>query len=335
MSGPAEPAAARVRVAFIGCGGNARAHVQSMLQVPEAQVVALCDVSAEAMDLAAQRLPGVVELPRFTDYREMFAAVGPDAVVISIPHTLHYEAAAYALEHGAHVQVEKPMACSTAEARGLIERRDRTGRVLLVGYQRHYEGSYRWLRDAVTSGRYGTVHFIEAWQAQDWKGRGWRGVPELSGGGQLNDSGSHLVDVVFWTSGLRPDQAFAFTHNRGRRVDVLSSIAFRAENGAIGNIAVIGEHPHGLAEGLQIWCRDARFTLDDSGVQVQLVGKAPEGVPPDQLVAYPSDKDANFIRAILGREPVQVTAEDGLLVAAFTEAVYESVRRGSPAAVSL
>ena len=324
----------RVRVGFVGCGGNARGHVQSVLHVPEAEVVALCDVRAESMAAVAERVPQVAGLPRFGDYREMIAAVKPDAVIISIPHTLHHEAAAYALDHGVHVQVEKPMACSVAEARDLIARRDRSGRALLVGYQRHYQGSYRWVREAVGSGRFGPVHFLEAWQAQDWKGAGWRGVPALSGGGQLNDSGSHLVDIVLWTSGLRPTEVFAFADNRGREVDVLSAITFRCAGGAIGNISIVGEHPRGMAEGLQIWCRDARISVEGEGVRLQIKGQEPQPVPSEELLAYPSRKDANFIRAILGREPVQVPAECGLAVAAFTEAVYESVRRGALAAVA-
>ncbi len=321
-----------MRVAFIGCGGNARGHVQSVLQVPEAEVVALCDVRAESIEQVAQRLPQVQDLPRFTDYRAMIDQVHPDAVIISIPHTLHYEVAAYAIEHGAHVQVEKPMACSTDEARRLLAARDRWGKVLLVGYQRHYQAGYRWVRDAVTSDRYGPVHFVEAWQAQDWKGAGWRGVPSLSGGGQLNDSGSHLVDMVLWTTGLTPREVFAFADNRGREVDVLSAITFRCEGGAIGNISIIGEHPRGLAEGLQVWCRDARIFVD-TGVHLQTKGGQPQPVPADELVDFPSNKDANFVRAILGRETVQVPGECGLAVAGFTEAVYASVKSGQLARV--
>ncbi len=323
----------RVRVAFIGCGGNARGHVQSVLQVPEADVVALCDVRPESIEQVAQRVPQIGGLPRFTDYRAMIDEVHPDAVIISIPHTLHYEAAAYAIEHGAHVQVEKPMACSSDEARRLLAARDRHGKVLLVGYQRHYQAGYRWVRDAVTSGRYGPVHFVEAWQAQDWKGAGWRGVPSLSGGGQLNDSGSHLVDIVLWTSGLQPREVFAFADNRGRQVDVLSAISFRCEGGAIGCLSIVGEHPRGLAEGLQIWCRDARIFVD-TGVHLQTKGGPPAAVPEDEMSAFPGNKDANFVRAILGQEAVQVPGECGLAVAAFTEAVYASVASGQPASVA-
>lgn len=324
----------RVRVAFIGCGGNARGHVQSVLGVPEAEVVALCDVRAESIEQVAERLPPVKDLPRFTDYKALIDQVHPDAVIISIPHTLHYDVAAYAIEHGAHVQVEKPMTCSTDEARRLLAARDRHGKVLLVGYQRHYQAPYRWVRDAVASGRYGPVHFVEAWQAQDWKGAGWRGIPALSGGGQLNDSGSHLVDIVLWTTGLQPREVFAFADNRGRQVDVLSAITFRCEGGAIGNLSIIGEHPRGMAEGLQVWCRDARIFVDADGVHLQTKDGPPQPVSSEELVAFPSHKDANFVRSILGTESVQVPGECGLAVAGFTEAVYASVASGQPARVA-
>ncbi len=334
---PALVSGRKVRIAFIGAGGNARSHMRSVHRRGDAEVVAICDTSAKALSDAAERIPEMAAVPQFTDYRRLIAEARPDGAIISIPHTLHYEVAAYALENGVSVEVEKPMTCNPGDARKLMALRDRTGLVLSVGYQRHYQGVWRWVRQHVASGTYGPVHFVEAWQCQNWGGGGWRGVPELSGGGQLNDSGSHLCDIMLWASGVRPSEVFAFQENRGLAVDRISAIAFRFPDAGVGTMGIIGESTRGMDEGMQFWCRDARVRVDgiDSTVRVTLYTPDGTGHPVDtsEVPDYPVDKDGNFVRCLLGADEPQVPAECGLAVAAFTEAVYRSVRTHAPAEV--
>lgn len=334
---PALVSGRKVRIAFIGAGGNARAHMRALHNDPKAEVVAICDTNTQALTDAAARLPELAQVPQFTDYKELLEKVKPDGAIISIPHTLHYEVAATALERGVSVEVEKPMTCTPADARKLMALRDRTGLVLTVGYQRHYQGVWRWVRDNVAGGRFGPVHFVEAWQCQAWGGGGWRGVPELSGGGQLNDSGSHLCDIMLWASGIRPSEVFAFQENRGLRVDRISAISFRFPEAGVGTMSIIGESVRGMDEGMQFWCRDGRVRVDGIDNSVRVTYFTPDGAghPVDtaEMSNYPVDKDGNFVRCILGEDQAQVPAECGLAVAAFTEAVYRSVGTNAPAVV--
>lgn len=327
----------RVRIAFIGTGGNARAHMRDVWRDPEAEIVAICDTSAQALADTVARIPELAGVPRFSDHREMIAAVHPDGAIISIPHTLHFEVAAYCLEHGVSAEVEKPMTCTPGDARQLIALRDRTGLVLCVGYQRHYQGVWRWVHEHVAGGAYGPVHFVEAWQCQAWGGNGWRGVPELSGGGQLNDSGSHLCDIMLWAGGIRPSEVFAFQENRGLKVDRISAISFRFPGPGVGTMAIIGDSVRGMDEGMQFWCRDGRVRVDGIDHGVKVTAFTPDGAPHPVAVGdlqdYPVNKDGNFVRCILGSDSAQVPAECGLAVAAFTEAVYRSVASNAPAKV--
>ncbi len=324
----------KVRIGFVGTGGNARGHMHSVMRMPEAEIVSVCDTSTAAMDRAVQGSEYLSALPRFTDYKEMIEQVKPDGVVISIPHTLHYEAAKFALEHGVSAEVEKPLTCSSAHARDLIATRDRTGLVLTVGYQRHYQGAWRWVHEHVGGGGFGPVHFVEAWQCQNWRGGGWRGVPELSGGGQLNDSGSHLCDILLWSTGIQPNQVFAFQENRGIQVDRISAISFSFPDAGVGTIAIIGDSVGGMDEGVQLYCRDARVAVTGMDGNAKVTWYSQDGtrhdVAPEEMPSYPSGKDANFIQAILGAEEPQAAAETGLAVASFTEAVYASVQQHAP-----
>ena len=131
----------RIRVGFIGCGGNASGHVGRVLAMGECDVLALCDVSGESIDRVRDRHkednPEILDVPVFSDYLEMLAAVEMDAVEISTPHTLHYEQIMASLDKDLHVLTEKPMVCTVDHAHEVIEKAEETGKVLMVSYQRH------------------------------------------------------------------------------------------------------------------------------------------------------------------------------------------------------
>ena len=188
----------KIRVGFIGCGGNSRGHGRSIMQTPDAEIVALADISESAIQAFRENVGVSSEVPAYTDYREMLAATKPDAVEISTPHTLHFQQIMDSLDAGCHVLTEKPMVCTVEHAREVIDKVKETGKHLMIGYQRHLQPTYAYCRNVVQSGELGSVHFVTAHQGQNWyrnqQGR-WRMDPALSGGGQLNDSGSHLLDI--------------------------------------------------------------------------------------------------------------------------------------------
>jgi predicted dehydrogenase len=197
---------AKIRVGFIGAGGIARHHYQQLMATKQAELVALCDPSQASLDRFTQQFPETASVPQFKTYRKMLDSLPMDAVEIHSVHTVHFRQAMDALDRNLHVLVEKPMVCKVLHAEQLIRKARARKKVLLVSYQRHYGGAYRYVREAIAKGAIGPVHFVVAVQAQNWLPitTTWRGDPKYSGGGQLNDSGSHLVDIVLWMTGLKP-----------------------------------------------------------------------------------------------------------------------------------
>lgn len=324
-----------IRVGFIGTGGNARGHIAAVAALPNVSIGGFADPSAESLQAAIERLGR--EVPTFADYKELIANVPLDAVVISTPHTLHYEQVMYALDHGLHVQVEKPMTCTSAHAREVIAKQKETGKVVSVGYQRHFEPRFRWVREQIASGRIGRVTFIQCFQSQNWlrgqRGK-WRQVPELSGGGQLNDSGSHLVDIILWVTGLEAEEAMAYIDNRGVPVDVNSAINVRFTNGAIGNISIVGDQvARGMWEDITIAGEKGIMWLRQGG---QLWIADEENPEPTQVTEFGEPmghKDENFIQAIRGEAEIQVPPICGLRVIELTEAVWRAAESGGPVKV--
>ena len=323
----------QVRIGFIGCGGISHGHVRNIAAIPEARIVALCDTDPTRIKVMKAGHPQTKDLPEFDDYKKMLDALEMDAVEIHTPHTLHFEQIMASLDKGLHVLTEKPMVCSVSHAKQVVEKVEQTGKVLLVSYQRHFQGQFRYMRDVIQSGQLGEVQFVSALQCQDWKrsqqGR-WRLDPKLSGGGQLNDSGSHLVDILLWITGLRVREVSAFIENRGARVDIDSAVAIRFEKNAVGTLSVLGASP-GWRESLTIWGSKGVLSLGPGPLTLQTYSG-----PAQDLTAKAKDRgnpDKNFIDAIQGRAENAAPGECGLRVIELTEAAWRSAATGQTVTV--
>jgi predicted dehydrogenase len=314
-----------IKVGFIGCGGVSRGHIRRICDNSAAEIVALCDTSRDAMKDKA-KLVGR-KLPFYTDYKAMLAKEELDAAIICTPHTLHFQEAMDCLDRGMHVLVEKPMVCTVDRARQLISKSENARRTLMVSYQRHYQPGYRWAHDYIARGKLGNVFFISSYLSQNWAGvtKTWRGRKDLSGGGELMDSGSHIVDIVCWISQLEPVEVTAFVSNefaQDEEVDILSSVSVRFSNRAIASISINGNAP---------WFERHIFSGTEGSISYdpETSLRLPNGdsAPVDSLPEAGSPDD-NFLAVILGKEEPVSTARDAMKVVQISQAAYLSEQEG-------
>ncbi len=334
----------KVRVGMIGCGGISSGHAIRLIKNPNAEIVALADPSDESIarmktfiqeghgDLNEEQRKALDDVPVFKDYREMLDKVEMDAVEIATPHTLHFEQAMDCINRGLHICLEKPMVCCVEHAKKLIANAEEKNRIIVISYQRHYQPQYRYIKKTVEEGGIGKITFVSALQCQNWKkgttGK-WRQVPELSGGGQLNDSGRHQIDIIHWTKGLAVDEVFAYIDNCGTPVDINSALTLKFENGAQGTVSVVGDAPTWY-EDFTLWGEEGiLFYRNGQLSQCGADGKIfqPAELPPG------SDPDTNFIDAILGRDEVCAPPVCGLRVIELTEAAWKSAEKGCAVSV--
>jgi predicted dehydrogenase len=260
----------------------------------------------------------------------MLGAVEMDAVEISTPHTTHHEQIMACLERGLHVLTEKPMVCSVSHAREVMAKSEEVGRLLMVSYQRHFSAGFRYIRDQIRQGEIGEVQFVSAMQDQNWlrsqRGK-WRQAHALSGGGQLNDSGSHLVDIVLWMVDEDVSEVTAFMDYFDTEVDINSTVAFKFANGALGSFSVVGSSVGpGMWEDLTIWGSKGVIYSRNGELTCKYGGNDPVEIGP--LPSRFKSPDQNFVDAILGRDEIQVPASCGLRVIQFTEAAWASAKQG-------
>jgi predicted dehydrogenase len=319
----------KVRVGIIGTGGIAQGHIRRLLANPEASITALCDIRDAAFDSTLKNFPELKDVPQFKEYKELIASGLVDAVHIDTPHTLHHEMIMNSLDKGLHIYGEKPLVCTVAHAKEVLQKLEETGKVLVLGYQRHYQSEFLYIQEKIASGAYGEVQFVQGLQCQGWlKGCAgtWRHTMELSGGGQLNDSGSHLLAVLLFVTGLSVDSVASFIDNLGVPVDINSALSLRFTNGAQGNLSIVGNAPT-WHEDITIWCEKGIFFMRNGKLEVcDAQGK--RYTPTAEEMPRGGNPDDNFIAAILGKEPVGSPAIWGLRVIELTEAAWKSAATG-------
>lgn len=319
-----------VRIGLIGCGGNASSHLRTLLKLGNVEVVGLADVSKESFRRLNERVPESKSITKFSDYKKMFKEVELDAVEISTPHTLHYTQIMESLDRGIHVLTEKPMVCSVEHGRRVIEKSKEVGKILMVSYQRHLDSGFRFIRNQIGQGEIGEVQFVNALQDQNWyhaqKGQ-WRQEKSLSGGGQLNDSGSHLLDVVLWMIDEDPKTVSAFMEYFDGEVEINSALSIRFGNGALANLSVVGNAPGpGIWEDITIWGSKGAIYARNGKVTCKYGGNDPV-----EIINLPTrftSPDKNFVDAILGLDKIQIEPVCGLRVIQLTEAAWESAAKG-------
>jgi predicted dehydrogenase len=307
----------QVRVGLIGVGGFARYRVGNLLKVKGAVVTAMADTSEG--NIAAMKLahPSTADAKEFSDYRDLLKQDDVDAVMIMTPHTLHAGQIIESLEAGKHTCVEKPMVTTVDDAHLVIAAQKKAGKVGMVSYQRHFESIYRKIRDMIKSGEAGTIQYIACAGT-------WRHDPALSGGGQLNDTGSHFVDIMLWSTGLEAETVTAIGDNRGLKVDIDSALAIRFKNGAVGTISIIGDSTN-WHEDMTIMGTKLGFFVRGSKLTVRNLAK--DRVVYEEISGG-STPDQHFIDCITKGIACESGFECGLEVIRLTEAAWKSMDQG-------
>ncbi|MBQ8551281.1 MAG: Gfo/Idh/MocA family oxidoreductase [Clostridia bacterium] len=188
------------RIGIIGCGGIANGkHMPSIKKLGDCEMVAFCDLIEERAKKAAKDF-GTSDAKVYTDYRELLADSTIDSVRVLTQNRCHCEITVAALEAGKHVLVEKPMCITPREAKLMLDARDRSGKLLAVGYQFKFSNEAQYVRAETEAGNFGEIYFGKCRSLRR------RGVPtwgvftqkEEQGAGPLFDIGTHALDMMLY-----------------------------------------------------------------------------------------------------------------------------------------
>ena len=188
----------RPRLGFLGTGWIGRHRLGAIAADGACEVAAVSDPSPEASAAAAALAPGAA----VADSLDALLALGLDGVVIATPSALHAEQAVRALERGAAVFCQKPLARTAAETRRVVDAARAADRLLGVDLSYRETAGMRAVRDVVRGGGIGRVYAVDlTFHNAYGPDKGWFYDPRLAGGGCVIDLGVHLVDLALWTLG--------------------------------------------------------------------------------------------------------------------------------------
>ena len=312
--------------------GNA--HLRDLLQLKnqgfDVDVRYLVDIDASKAE-ALRAKYGLKEAEVLSDYRKALGKV--DAAVIATPHAEHYQQIMDFVASGAHVLVEKPMVCNLRQALDVYEAWRKSGLVVEVAFQRHFEKPWIAARDLISKGVLGKIEMVSMILGQAYTGvKGtWRAIKRISCGGELIDSGNHFMDAALWITGLRAEEAFAYMDYRGFEIDINTALVAKLEGGALLLFTVAGDDPSWL-EVEMFWGEGGRLIVQPPAVLLQRKGGGGEAV---NLEPYPQSRPVfNFVKAIEKLEENRSPPLCGLRVQELADAAYRSVELGRPVKVA-
>ncbi|WKN32272.1 Gfo/Idh/MocA family oxidoreductase [Porifericola rhodea] len=224
----------KLRVAHIGVGGMGMAHLNWFANLPEVDVVAICDVDnlhlSKGLAKARELQPGV-KVSGYSDFRQLLENKDIDAITCATPDHWHAQIAMLAFEAGKDVYGEKPLAYSVKEGQQMLKSMERHGKIFQLGTQIHAGDNYHRVAELIQAGAIGKVSKVRLWKTGDTPKLGqpkvqavpknlnwdmWLGpapyteyMPERChfnfryfldySGGMFQDFWCHIADVVWWS----------------------------------------------------------------------------------------------------------------------------------------
>ena len=247
-----------VRLGVIGCGKmTLYGHIHAFDRLENAKITALCDIRIEAAKEIAEKCEACKNAFITDNYEELLPHV--DAVLVVLPHAVHYPCGKFFLENGKHVLMEKPLANTYEECVALAELADKNDLKLMVAYPVPYKDGVVKLKEELDSGKYGRIIQMSIWTEQYTE---YPGTIAHLGGGQLFSHGCHYIDLFLRFLG-KPLSGFHMGSNLGTpwmEREGTSNVVIQFENGAMGyHFGTWGARGSSHEYNIQIHCEHGFF----------------------------------------------------------------------------
>lgn len=319
-----------VKIALVGCGAAAeRYYIPALKNHPEilANLYVVDRDRARAQNVINQLGKGKL----IEDHKSILGEI--QGAIIALPNTLHHAVGMDFLKAGAHLLCEKPLADSHVQAQEMVSMATEKGVALCVNNTRRMFPSNQAIRQVLASQQLGKVkslHYTEGSQFGWASATGFYVNPKATSRGLLSDLGPHVVDILCWWLGGKPD-LLQFTDDSFGGPESVASV--KAEfKGA--HIEIFLNRLIDLDSGFQIECEKGTI-IGKPMSWGQYTLRTPDGKEKDITIPcgnknYPSfmlPMVDNFLKTVQGGEKPLVSGQDVLPSLAFIDQCYEKRRR--------
>jgi UDP-N-acetyl-2-amino-2-deoxyglucuronate dehydrogenase len=305
-------------------------------------------------------------LAPYTDVGSLLRETKPEVVLVGTPHPLHAAPAILALEAGAHVLVEKPLAACLADCDAMLAAARRTGLHLGVISQRRFYEPVRRMKSAIEDGKIGRpvlgLFLMYSWRdAAYYASDPWRGKWLTEGGGVLVNQSPHMLDLLLWFLGPVAEVSGYWANLNHSMVEVEDTAVavLRFQSGGLGSILASLSQQPGIYTRVHVHgSNGASVGVETDRGATFIAGLTPLAEPPlndlwtirgeehllprfqaedrerfggiDAATHYHALQIRDFLTAIReGRSPL-VTGEDGRAVVELFTAIYRSNQECRP-----
>lgn len=329
---------------IVGCGVIGPTHALCISRIPEAKLVAVCDVVPER----AQKLGEEYGAQVYTDFAEMLKNPEIDLIHVCLPSGMHADFGVQAAKAGKHVIVEKPIDVSLEAADRLIKTCRECGVKLSVISQHRFDPGIVELKKAIDAGQLGKLTFggshTKWYRSQEYYDSGdWRGTWALDGGGALMNQSVHYVDMVQYCLGPVTElSAYCATLSHERiEVEDIATATLKFASGALGLLEGNTTAYPGFCTRLDVYGTKGGVIIENDHIKEWKVegvenphsaggeggGAGSAAIP----AASHGRQIADVIDAILTDRDPLVTGENGRHPLEIVLKVYESARQnGNP-----
>jgi predicted dehydrogenase len=320
-----------MRVAIVGCGSIG--HKRAAALGPH-RLVACADVSLERAEALAAQHSGCIAT---VDAAAAIDRPDVDAVIVATTHDALAASGLLAAQAGKHVLIEKPASRRAAELRPVQQAVRHAGVVAKVGFNHRFHPAFRRAREIFDAGGIGPLLYIRGRYGHGGRlgyDREWRADPLVSGGGELLDQGSHLIDLSRWFAGdFQEVDGHLGTYFWQMPVEDNAFISLKTADGQVAWLHASWTEWKNLFS-FEVFGRFGKLQIDGLGgsygtERLTYYRMLPELGPPETTSwEYPGadrswiDEFAHFADCIVSGETPSGSLEDGLAMLDIVERLY-------------
>lgn len=240
-----------LRFGIIGCGVIAPSHIQSLKRIDGVEISWVCDLVRGKAEKCADA-HGIARVT--TQYPDVLADPGVDAVCVCTDHASHAPITVAAFDAGKHVLCEKALAASSHGMDAMFAAQARHPELVFGAvFQHRFDPEYRYVKELIDSGAFGRiltagVHVRCLREDTYYQADQWRGTWAEEGGAVLINQAIHFIDLLLWFMGGATAVCGThenLTHQHSMETEDTAAALLRFTPGALGTIeATCSSHLH-------------------------------------------------------------------------------------------
>ncbi len=333
--------AKKIKIAVIGTGRMGSVHVRNIAHlIPEADLVALCDIRLEVAQALAYEL-GIERV--VANYRDLLADPGIEAVLIASSTATHAFMIKDAAAAGKHIFCEKPLALNLADIDEALAAVEKAGVKLQVGFNRRFDKSFQHVHEIVTSGEIGRPCILRITNRDpDFPTMEFR----RASGGIFLDLAIHDFDMVRFQLG-EVDEIYAagsvlINPELKEFGDIDTAVVtLKFASGAVGSIDNSRRAVYGYDQRLEVFCSEGTAMAENESINTVRKGGRQgflSAVPPHFFMQRYApcyvEEVRQFVECVLTDKPTPTTGTDGRAAVVLGYAAARSLQENRPVKIS-